>query len=87
MGIGSRYEESRARLRDKIREGVIEFHEFNVGEHRFTCYFCSGTATGTIYGLVEREDKSAYFHYVHESCFEKAKVYLYEGNEPILCIN
>ena len=74
--IGSRYQENKANLKDRIREGNIEVLEAEPSFH--VCYFCCRLIREKMFVLVNhpevfgRESETKYF--LDEFCFEDSKL-------------
>jgi hypothetical protein len=76
FNLGSKYEDSRKELAEKIRvNDIIVIKEFSV--EKYACYFCSGNIDGEMYVLYDVKfsgDKSTKVrNYLHEGCFMATK--------------
>ena len=83
--IGSKYEQTRAKLREQIRLGTISVLEVQASNH--ACYFCSKHIPDkmvvlTIKEMVnDRETESEY--YTDNLCYRRAKLFMYYKETPI----
>ncbi|MBT96886.1 MAG: hypothetical protein QF567_01465 [Candidatus Pacearchaeota archaeon] len=82
--IISKYEETKAMLRDKVRKGIISVFEKEKGD--FQCYFCESPIKGRIRILIDEELEGkckSYSKYpVGEGCYNQAKLYMYFSGIP-----
>lgn len=80
--IGIKYKETKARLREKIRDGTIRVLEGDdaisvleskIGNHVLACYFCGKHIDGKVRLLI----KSLTYYPIDTNCYADAKgVYL-----------
>ena len=75
MEIGSKYQENKNRLKDKIREGYIEIFEAEPDFH--VCYFCCRQINEKMVILIDHPEvfgrPSDKKYFLDEFCFEDSK--------------
>jgi hypothetical protein len=83
--IGSKYEETKERLRKEILAGSIASgkieNDFNF-QLGYTCYFCRKPIKGDILFLAEQVRDVPLFYYLDGECFFAAKNCFYVDNIP-----
>ncbi|MDH3324332.1 MAG: hypothetical protein OEL89_01715 [Candidatus Peregrinibacteria bacterium] len=67
MKIGSKYHETKSKLKELIKESKIKVYKIpkNAQTRPYACYFCLGHIAEDVYML--EEDNSKFF--IHENCY------------------
>ena len=84
--IGSKYLETKAMFRERIRKGNInssvELESGNLDEDH-SCYFCSRTIKGKLWRLIDKINENGDFKvYIDDRCYNRAKIFFYYDEIP-----
>lgn len=83
--IGSKYLETKARLRQQILDGtakVLEKEIDLIAQHGANCFFCRKHINGMVIQLIEEHENGYFLHPVDVFCFRQAQINFYLNDIP-----
>ncbi len=86
--IGSRYQEKKTELRERIRTNDIKQIEVEAGDlpSDFGCYFCGAHIDGIVHILVDGDHIGDYesegLFFMDDICYRRARIFWYYNDIP-----
>ena len=78
VNIGSKYEETKKVLREKILYNTLNPIDTIAKNH--SCYFCLNPIQGTMKVLIDEYGNRTSKYFLDEKCYEDAKLFFYHNN-------